>query len=121
MMNGEHLPPKYTISLAHQVATGECLHPDRFSGGAESNGFLRRRGFDVVKCDRGGSVHDGRSTSVSSPSERKRHMIASTRHSERCPECKIRVGELLERIYGTCVPDHRSGWETGLALTQEPR
>ena len=42
-------------------------------------------------------------------------MIASTLHSERCPECKMRVGELLERIYGTCVPDHRFGWKTGLA------
>ena len=49
--NGEHLPPKYTIALAHQVATGECLRPDRFSGGAESNDFLRRRSFDVVECD----------------------------------------------------------------------
>ena len=113
--NGEHLPPKYTIALAHQVATGECLRPGRFSGGAESNGFLRLRGFDVVECNCGGSVHDGRITSVSGPSERKRHMIASTRHSERCPECKIRVGELLERIYGTCVPNHRFGWQTGLA------
>ena len=88
--------------------------PDRFSGGAESNGFLRRRGFDVVECDCGGSVRDGRVTSVSGPSERKRHMIASTRHSERCPECKMRVGQLLERIYGACVLDHRFRWQTGL-------
>ena len=111
------LPPEYTIALAHQVATGECLRPDQYSGGAESNGFLRLRGFDVVECNCGGSVHDGRITSVSGPSEWKRHMIASTRHSERCPECKIRVGELLERIYGTCVPNHRFGWQTGLVLT----
>ena len=113
--NGEHLPPKYTIALAHQVATGECLRPDRFSGGAESNEFLRRRSFDVVECDCGGSVHDGRVTSVSDPTERRRHPIATTRHTERCPECKIRVGELLERIYGTCVPNHGFGWQTGLA------
>ena len=67
--NGEHLPPKYTISLAHQVASGECLRPDRFSGGAESNGFLRRLCFDVVECPCGGRI-----TSVSGPSERKRHI-----------------------------------------------
>ena len=60
--NGEHFPPKYTIALAHQVATGECLRPDRFSGGSESNEFLRRRSFAVVECDCGGSVHDGRVT-----------------------------------------------------------
>jgi hypothetical protein len=30
--NGEHLPPKYTIGLAHQVATGELLPSDRFDG-----------------------------------------------------------------------------------------
>ena len=108
--NGEHLPPKYTISLAHQVASGECLRPDRFSGGAESNGFLRRLCFDVVECPCGGRI-----TSVSGPSERKRHMIASTRHPERCRDCKKRVRELLERIYGTCIENHRFRWRTGLA------
>ena len=113
--NGEHFPPKYTIALAHQVATGECLRPDRFSGGSESNEFLRRRGFAVVECDCGGSVHDGRVTSVSGPPMRRRRTIPSRRHSERCAECKTRVGQLLERIYGTCVPNYRFGWQTGLA------
>ena len=45
---GTHLPPKYTIALAHKIATGEFLASDRFSGGPESNEFLRRRGFAVV-------------------------------------------------------------------------
>ena len=52
---GEHLPPKYTIAMAHQVATGEFLSSG-FSGGSESNEFLRRRGFEVVPCNCGGSV-----------------------------------------------------------------
>ena len=56
--NGKHFPPKYTIALAHQVATGEPLSPDRFSGGVESNRFLQDRGFAVVPCDCGGSGHD---------------------------------------------------------------
>ena len=42
-------------------------------------------------------------------------MTASRRHSERCPECKIRVGEFLGRIYGGCVSNHGFGWQTGLA------
>ena len=36
------------------------------------------------------------------------------RHSERCRACKIRVRQLLERIYGACVLNHRFGWQTGL-------
>ena len=41
--DGSHLPPKYTISLAHQVAMGEWLHPGQFSGAKSPMGF-----FDVV-------------------------------------------------------------------------
>ena len=41
-------------------------------------------------------------------------MGPSKRHSERCRECKIRVGQLLGRIYGACVLDHRFQWETSL-------
>ena len=41
-------------------------------------------------------------------------MIPSKRHSERCRECKIRVQQLLDRIYGACVPDHRFPWKTSL-------
>ena len=37
-------------------------------------------------------------------------MNLSTRHSERCKECKIRVRELLERIYGTCLQNHKFSW-----------
>ena len=36
-------------------------------------------------------------------------------HSERCRACKDRVGQLLNRIYGACVRDHRFPWQTGLA------
>ena len=112
---GEHLPPKYTISLAHQVATGELLSAGRFSGGLESNEFLRSRGFAVTKCDCGGSIRNVCVTLVSPPSVRGPGTIPSRRHSERCRACKIRVGQLLECIYGACVSDHRFGWKTGLA------
>ena len=64
---GEHLPPKYTIALAHQVATGELLPSDRFSGGRESNEFLRRRGFAVIECNCCGSVPDGPRVAVPRP------------------------------------------------------
>lgn len=113
-MKGEHLPPKYTIAVAHQVATGKLLRPDQFSGGPESNEFLRGRGFSVTDCDCGGSVRHGRVRPVSPASKTRTHTIRSKRHSERCRECKIRVGQLLGRIYGACVLNHRFRWKTGL-------
>ena len=86
---GRHLPPKYTIALAHQVATGELLDSDRFSGGPESNEFLRRRGFAVVECNCRGTVRDGSDTPVSPPLKKKTRRVAAGRHSERCRTCKV--------------------------------
>ena len=118
--NGRHLPPKYTIALAHEIATGETLSPSFFSGGSETNDFLLRRGFDVQGCDCGGTGRDdGYVNSVSRRAEKAGSKTAATRHSERCPQCKKRVSELLERIYGTCIANHRFGWQTGLAPYSE--
>ena len=111
---GEHLPPKYTIAVANQVTTGELLSPDRFSGGPESNEFLRRRGFAVTECNCGGSVRHGGAPPVSPKSKRRKRTTPSTRHAERCRECKIRVKQLLGRIYGACLRDHSFQWETSL-------
>ena len=111
---GEHLPPKYTIALAHLVARGKLLGANRFSGGRESNEFLRRRGFTVAECNCGGTVRDSRPAPESPPPLRKTRTVPAERHSERCSECKARIRQLLERIYGACVLDHRFGWRTGL-------
>ena len=111
--NGKHLPPKYTIALAHQVALGQPLRPDQFSGGRESNEFLRSRGFAVLKCGCGGSIQDapfGPGREPTTPPE-----PTECRNSKRCAECKIRVRQLLDRIYGTCLRNHRFRWPTGLA------
>ena len=58
LVAGEHLPPKYTISVAHEVATGTPLPWDEFHGGPPSNKFLQHRGFAVTKCHCRGSVRD---------------------------------------------------------------
>ena len=113
--NSRHVPPKYVIALAHRAAAGTLLSSDQFSGGVESNDFLGSRGFVVVECNCGGSVEfAGRQSPPRAPEIRRKTGV-STRHSERCPECKKRVQELLERIYGTCLPNHRFRWPTVLA------
>ena len=112
---GRHLPPKYVVAVAHEVATGELLSPSQFSGGPESNDFLRRRGFSVRECGCGGGAwNGGHVTSVSDRSRRAEPKPAPARHSERCRECKQRVRELLGHLYGTCVPGHKFGWPASL-------
>ena len=113
---GHHYPPKYTIALAHEIATGQFLSSNVFSGGSESNGFLKAHGFDVVECNCGCSHSFDPITFSSGPSVKKIPTNPSTRHSERCPECKIRVRELLERIYGTCLQNHRFSWPAHLSF-----
>ena len=41
-----------------------------------------------------------------------RVMTKPVRHTERCRECKVRVRQLLEAIYGQCIPNHRTIWST---------
>ena len=113
--DGNHFPPKYTIALAHQVATGQDLRSDKFSGGPESNSFLKARGFNIVECNCGGNCRAGSIMSPSGLSKKRTHITRPIRHSERCHGCKIRVREILERIYGKCLQNHRFSWPTHLS------
>ena len=45
---GKQFPPKYVISLANKFASGRELDPFQFSGGDETNEFLKERGFEIV-------------------------------------------------------------------------
>ncbi|MGQ9570403.1 MAG: hypothetical protein ACUVUQ_06095, partial [Thermodesulfovibrionales bacterium] len=47
--DGKCYPPKHIISLANKYANGKELDPSEFSGGKESNNFLRYLGFNVVE------------------------------------------------------------------------
>ena len=77
---GRHFPSKYTIALAHEVATGSLLGSSAFSGGAESERFLLDRNFDVIECDCGGYNHDTHSASKTHPGRpRQDGSIASDR------------------------------------------
>lgn len=42
-------PPKFVISIAHKLVSGEEWPPDKFSGGQESNDFLENLGFEIIK------------------------------------------------------------------------
>lgn len=46
--NGRLYPPKYLISIANKLVNSKELEPFSFGGGAETNNFLRKLGFEVV-------------------------------------------------------------------------
>ena len=112
--DGYHFPSKYTITLAHKIATGQFLGSDKFEGGSESNSFLESLGFNILECDCGSSHRTGLPLSLSGPRVKTTLMSRSTSHYERCPECKIRIHEILEHIYGKCIRNHRFPWSTRL-------
>ncbi len=113
--DGCHYPPKYTVALAHKIATDRLLPSYEFSGGGESNGFLRKRGFKIVECDCGGKYRHSPSTFHAGRPKKKKTVIQHEHHYEHCPDCKVRVRELLERIYGECVADYKFVWPTHLS------
>ena len=118
--NGEHLPPKYTLALAHQVVTGEFLRSGQFSGGEESNDFLRRRGFNVVECNCGGNVHDGPITTVPGPSERGRSTIASTSHPSGVGNARYGFVNFWSAYTGPACPITDSAGKPASPLTPAP-
>ena len=45
--DGKDYPPKYTISVANKYANGKVLEASAFSGGDETNPFLKAGGFAI--------------------------------------------------------------------------
>jgi hypothetical protein len=53
---GRRYPPKFLVSIACEIGTGRPLPSVAFTGGPETNGFLRRRGFVIVAKQTGRPV-----------------------------------------------------------------
>lgn len=100
--NGKHYPPKYVLSLANKYVNGRELKSSEFSGGNETNIFLRKLGFTVVK--KPALEHSQRDFDSRKHIEQKQ---PSPRHSERCPKCKETVKLMLKRIYGRVIEGYK--------------
>ena len=48
LVKGKKYPPKYIIAIASKLATGKMISSQSYNGGAESNSFLRKRGFSIT-------------------------------------------------------------------------
>lgn len=97
LYRNEHYPPKYIISLANKFANGEELSPEVFSGGRESNDFLKSLDFRIE-----GGQPNGKPT----PQTKKPRRIprpprtVTSGHDESCPQCKLAIEAMLQAIYG---------------------
>jgi len=97
---GDLYPPKYIISLANKYANGVELDSSTFSGGKETNDFLRALGFRIVKVSTEGKA-------VRPFKKRRMLKPPRVRHDERCRRCKETIRRLLERIYGKVEENHK--------------
>ena len=97
---GKYYPPKLVISLANKYANGKVLNPSTFNGGKETNNFLKKLGFEVINSS------EQRSMSKSSKSN-KEDKSSKFHTGERCPNCKITIKKLLEKIYGNVEENYK--------------
>ena len=95
---GKYYPPKYVISLANRHANGEELSPSEFSGGQESNGFLRQLGFKIIEMPR---------LAPTAYVQREKMVYSGTSHDERCPRCKELIRLMLEKTYDRVGTSHK--------------
>ena len=101
IFEGKRYPPKYVLSLANKFANGEELDPSRFSGGQETNNFLKRLRFDIVEISSSRTI----GKSISSP---KRTFERTQKgHDERCTECKKTIEGMLKEIYGNVESNYK--------------
>jgi predicted amidohydrolase len=83
-------PPKYVIALANKFVNGEELRAEVFSGGRETNEFLRALGFEISEKSETEKQHIRTS---------KKFKKNKDIHKERCQYCKQAIKKLLEAIY----------------------
>jgi len=97
--NGEYYPPKYIISLANKHANGEILDPAQFSGGKETNDFLRNLGFNIIEISK--------ARRENKPCREIERNLSNIQHDERCPKCKETIRKLLEKIFGRVEENYK--------------
>ena len=114
--DGKHFPPKYTIALAHEIATGYFLSSDQFFGGSESNRFLLSRNFNVIECDCAGlhdisaasTMHSDQELQAEHPSGDDRKHLSGLTHqrsslSSKTPPSTLRVAMVFPKLNGQPV------------------
>jgi len=100
LFEGRHYPPKYVVALANEYANGHLLGSNDFGGGTETNNFLRNLGFEIIDKTTSGSVRISHTPD-------HRTIIPKPKHDERCQECKVRIEQLLIKLYGRVIVNYK--------------
>lgn len=99
VVDGRHLPPKYVVGLAHQMAVGIELTPEEFNGGAQSNELLADRGFrDIRECSCGGTTTSPTRKSAAAPEPTATTAAGSTSATVTRKARTFRVALVLPRL-----------------------
>jgi len=93
--NGSQYPAKYVLAIAHEMATGRELDPETFSGGDETNRFLRNLGFDIVR------IHAEATSSATLNAD-----TPAKAHPASCKKCKAALIRTIKAMFG----DVRQNW-----------
>ena len=98
---GKQYPPKYVLSLANRFANDEELDPAEFSGGQETNNFLKRLGFDITETSLSGTFV------IPVSSQKRTFEVTQKGHDERYHQCKNTVERMLKKIYGDVESNYK--------------
>ena len=101
IFEGKVYPPKYVISLANKYANGKELESSNFSGGQETNRYLKRFGFEIVE------IFPSSSQSSKPTYEKKKIKRFGFPHNERCPKCKLTIEKMLRKLYGDVKTNYK--------------
>jgi len=101
IFKGKQYPPKYVLSLAYKFVDGKELDIAKFSGGRETNNFLKKLGFDIVEMEL------PKKNNKLKASKKKDALQTQQKHSENCSECKNAIQKMLEKIYGDVKREYK--------------
>lgn len=116
VFEGRHLPAKYVLGLAYELATGRTLGPEGYTGGPVSGSVLERLGFQVLRRGPAPRSSDGIRPQVPSPTP----LATRAGKAGLLDALRARFGEVSteETFSWLCVPA-RDGLPADLAKIRE--
>lgn len=105
--DGERYPAKFIRGLAYEIATGDKLSSDEYSGGAETVRFFSALGFSV---EYNGEVREGIYETDQKPTDRNHDTTAKEENSSSGKMQKDFLIKLLKQRFGRVITEAKFDW-----------